>query len=62
MSLENIDMDNGKALEYEFLYNVRDQALLFLRTARTNEGYVQEILQTVDAMVESLGREVCRED
>ena len=43
-------------LEYEFLYNLRDQTMLFLRMCPENNGYAGEILATLDEMVDTLGR------
>lgn len=43
-------------LEYEQLYNMRDQAMLFLKIMPDTQGYINEILATLDEMVETLGR------
>ena len=43
-------------LEYEQLYNMRDQAMLFLKIMPDTQGYINEILTTLDEMVETLGR------
>ena len=47
---------NKAELEYEFLYNLRDQTLLFLRMCPDTDGYANEILSTLDEMVETIGR------
>ena len=41
-------------LEYEFLYNLRDQAMLFLRMQPETNDYVNEIAAVLDGMVETL--------
>lgn len=43
-------------LEYEFLYNLRDKTLLFLRMCPENNGYAGEILTRLDEMAEIFGR------
>ena len=43
-------------LEYEQLYNMRDQAMLFLKMMPDTQGYINEVLATLDDMVETLGR------
>ena len=48
-------------LEYEFLYNLRDQTMLFLRMCPENNGYAGEILATLDEMVDILGRRLEKE-
>lgn len=48
-------------LEYEFLYNLRDQTMLFLRMCPENNGYAEEILATLDEVVETLGRRLEKE-
>ena len=48
-------------LEYEFLYNLRDQTLLFLRMCPDTDGYANEILNTLDEMVETIGRRLTKE-
>ena len=47
---------NYLELEYEHLYNVRDHTLLFLKMMPDTQGYINEILATLDDMVETLGR------
>ena len=47
---------NKAELEYEFLYNLRDQTILFLRMCPDTDGYANEILNTLDEMVETIGR------
>ena len=48
-------------LEYEFLYNLMDQTMLFLRMCPENNGYAEEILATLDEVVETLGRRLEKE-
>ena len=55
------DSINKAELEYEFLYNLRDQTLLFLRMCPNTDGYANEILGTLDEMVETLGRRLTGE-
>ena len=52
---------NKAELEYEFLYNLRDQTLLFLRMCPDTDGYANEILSTLDEMVETIGRRLTGE-
>ena len=47
---------NYLELEYEHLYNMRDQTMLFLKMMPNTQGYINEILATLDDMVETLGR------
>ena len=49
-------------LEYEFLFNLRDQTLLFLRMCPENNGYAAEILSQLEEMVEILGRRLEKEE
>ena len=49
-------------LEYEFLYNLRDQTLLFLRMCPENNGYAGEILARLEEMVDILGRRLETEE
>ncbi len=48
--------DERLELEYEQLYNMRDQAILFLKMMPETQGYVNEILTRLDEMVNLLGR------
>lgn len=48
-------------LEYEFLYNLRDQALLFLKMQPETNGYVNGILAELDGMVETLADRLAKE-
>ena len=48
-------------LEYEFLFNLRDQTLLFLRMCPENNGYAGEILARLEEMVDILGRRLEKE-
>ena len=49
-------------LEYEFLFNLRDQTLLFLRMCPENNGYAGEILARLEEMVGILGRRLEKEE
>ncbi|KQM09837.1 hypothetical protein AOA81_06235 [Methanomassiliicoccales archaeon RumEn M2] len=49
-------------LEYEFLFNLRDQTLLFLRMCPENNGYAGEILARLEEMVDILGRRLEKEE
>ncbi len=53
-----IDMESPKGLEHEFCAVIRDAALLYLRTARTNEGYADRILAISDEGMRKLGEEL----
>ena len=53
---------NKAELEYEFLYNLRDQTILFLRMCPDTDGYANEILSTLNEMVDTLGRRLMKED
>ena len=48
-------------LEYDFLFNLRDQTMLFLRMCPENNGYAGEILATLEEMVDILGRRLEKE-
>ncbi len=61
MKSNEFNMESPKAMEYEFLYNVRDQAILFLRMAPATEGCVAQVLDLVDGMVKTLGEEIVSE-
>ncbi len=52
------DLQKMKEVEYEYLYNLRDQAVLYLRMSQSNLGYVEELYSLVDEIVENLGREL----
>lgn len=47
---------NYAELEYEHLYNMRDQTMLFLKLCPKTDGYVNEILSAPDDMVKMIGR------
>ena len=49
---------NKAELEYEFLYNLRDQTILFLRMCPDTGGYANEILSTLEEMVETIGKRI----
>ncbi|MDD2531966.1 MAG: hypothetical protein PHX42_00270 [Candidatus Methanomethylophilaceae archaeon] len=57
--MSNIKADTAE-LEYEFLYNLRDQTLLFLKMCPKTDGYVNEILSTLDEMIDTLGRRLVK--
>ena len=55
--MNHIRKRHGKLeLEYEQLYNMRDQAMLFLKMMPDTQGYINEILGTLDEMADTLGR------
>ena len=41
-------------LEYEHLYNLRDQTMLFLELCPENEGYAERILEEIEGMMEEM--------
>ena len=49
---------NYLELEYEHLYNVRDQTLLFLKMCPKTTGITEELLTRLDGKVEMLGRKL----
>ena len=51
---------NATEIEYEFLYNLRDQAMLFLKMNPNTQGYVDEILASLEEMVETLANRLTR--
>ena len=53
--MSQTDMEKME-LEYEQQYNMRDQAMLFLEMMPDTQGYINEILATLDEIVETLGR------
>ena len=53
---------NYLELEYEHLYNVRDQTLLFLKLCPKNTGIAEELLTWLDGKVEMLGRKLAEGD
>ena len=58
--MSNIKADTAE-LEYEFLYNLRDQTLLFLKMCPDTGGYANEILSTLNEVVEILGRRLIKD-
>lgn len=55
--MNHVRKRHGKLeLEYEQLYNMRDQAMLFLKMMPDTQGYINEILGTLDEMADTLGR------
>ncbi len=57
-----IDAKDKKEIEYEFLYNIRDQAMLYLRMSESNLGYAEKVLNMVNEMVENLAKEITGEE
>ena len=51
---------NATEIEYEFLYNLRDQAMLFLKMNPNTQGYVNEILATMEEMIETLANRLTK--
>ncbi|MBQ3736681.1 MAG: hypothetical protein II855_07100 [Candidatus Methanomethylophilaceae archaeon] len=49
---------NYLELEYEHLYNVRDQTLLFLKMCPKTTGLAEEMLTWLDAKVRMLGEKL----
>ena len=49
---------NYLELEYEHLYNVRDQTILFLKMCPTTTGLAEEMLTWLDAKVRMLGEKL----
>ncbi len=49
-------------LEYEHLYNLRDQTMLFMKMCPKTDGYVDELLAWLDEKVEILGRRLSEKD
>ena len=45
-------------LEYEQLYNMRDQAMLFLKLCPKTTGLAEEMLDWLDQKVKMLGKEL----
>lgn len=55
--MNHVRKRHGKLeLEYKQLYNMRDQAMLFLKMMPDTQGYINEILGTLDEMADTLGR------
>lgn len=49
---------NYLELEYEHLYNVRDQTILFLKMCPKTTGLAEEMLAWLDAKVRMLGEKL----
>ena len=49
---------NYLELEYEHLYNVRDQTILFLKMCPKTTGLAEEMLTWLDAKVRMLGEKL----
>ncbi len=57
-----MEKKNAKDLEYEFLYIVKDQTMLYLDMSQSNLGYADNVLARVNEMVDKLGHDLHRED
>ena len=57
LTMSQDDMDYLE-LEYEHLYNVRDQTLLFLKMCPKTTGLAEEMLTWLDAKVRMLGEKL----
>ena len=57
LTMSQDDM-NYLELEYEHLYNVRDQTLLFLKMCPKTTGLAEEMLTWLDAKVRMLGEKL----
>ena len=57
LTMSQDDM-NYLELEYEHLYNVRDQTLLFLKMCPKTTGLAEEMLTWLDQKVKMLGEEL----
>ena len=51
---------NCLELEYEHLYNVRDQTILFLKMCPKTTGLAEEMLAWLDQKVKMLGEELMK--
>lgn len=51
---------NYLELEYEHLYNVRDQTILFLKMCPKTTGLAEEMLTWLDQKVKMLGEELAK--
>ena len=56
------DLQKLKEEEYEYLYNLRDLTVLYLRMSQSNLGYVEELYSMVDEMVKNLAGQITSED
>ena len=52
---------NYLELEYEHLYNMRDQTMLFLKLCPKTTGLAEEMLTWLDQKVKMLGEELANE-
>ena len=59
LTMSQDDM-NYLELEYEHLYNVRDQTLLFLKMCPKTTGLAEEMRTWLDAKVRILGEELMK--
>ena len=53
---------NYLELEYEHLYNMRDQTLLFLKMCPKTTGLVEEMLTWLDKKVRMLGEKLTEQN
>lgn len=60
LTMSQDDM-NYLELEYEHLYNVRDQTLLFLKICPKTTGLAEEMLTWLDAKVRMLGERLMQQ-
>ncbi len=60
LTMSQDDM-NYLELEYEHLYNVRDQTLLFLKMCPKTTGLAEEMLTWLDAKVRMLGERLMQQ-
>ena len=60
LTMSQDDMDYLE-LEYEHLYNVRDQTLLFLKMCPKTTGLAEEMLTWLDAKVRMLGERLMQQ-
>ena len=56
------DQPNYLEYEYEYLYNLRDQTMLFMQMCPKTDGYVDQLLAWLDEKVEILGRRLSKLD
>ncbi len=52
---------NHLGYEYEHLYNMRDQTMLFMKIRSHTDGFVDQLPAWLDEKVEILGRRPSRE-
>ncbi|MBR2255343.1 MAG: hypothetical protein IJ856_06000 [Candidatus Methanomethylophilaceae archaeon] len=57
MSRQNMDLE----LEYEHIYNMRDQTILFLKMCPGPHMYAEQLLESLEDMVDELSDMVIQE-